>query len=206
MKLDELNKKLLSDEEVSALKMKFFRASESLKNLGHTNDELEKRQAVNSDNISIIRGNIISGMAELEQMLCMFLSKYFGKDKSSDFYKHILAQDFFTTHQKIKLFQRIGYHKQDKYNGKYGGLSGMMFKLNELRNVVAHGMKFHFTRPEIGYPYSGEIVHFDEDLGKTFTNAYEQVWFSLWLLTEDLDKEIFKQQFGEDLDKIIPDY
>ena len=96
--------------------------------------------------------------------------------------------------QKIKLFQRIGYHDQERYHGKYEQMSKIMTRLNEIRNLVAHGTNFNYVRPEIGFPYSGKSTHFDDNLAKMFGEAFEQVWFSLYLLEKDLLEELFEKE------------
>ncbi len=197
-KWGEFDKKLLSEEEVKDLKKKFNNSTEYCKKAGYTNEEHQKKQKQNSDKVASIRGGIINSMVDFEHFLCIFLSSYFCEHwKDTEFYEHILAQDFFTAHQKIKLFRRIGYYKQEKYKGKYKGLSGIMSKLNELRNLVAHGTPFHFTKPELGFPYSGKAIHFDDALAKKFRTAFEQVYFSLYLLNEDLQEEKFKKEYED---------
>jgi len=182
--------KLLSDEEIINLKKKFNESTEYCKKAGYTSDEHMKKVECNSKKVASIRGEIINSMVDFEHFLCIFLSSYFCNNmKITEFYEYILAQDFFTTVQKIKLFQRMGYHEQERYNGKYNGLSRIMIKLNELRNLVAHGTLFHFTKPELGFPCSGKSTHFDKDLAKKFRIAFEQVYYSLYLLNEDLNEE-----------------
>ena len=193
----EFDKNLLSDKEIKNLKKKFDDATKYCKKAGYTNDEHMKKISNNSEKIASIRGGIINSMVDFEHFLCLFLSSYFSKDmKETEFYEYILAQDFFTTYQKIKLFQRIGYHKQDKYKRKYDGLSGIMIKLNALRNLVAHGTHFHFTRPELGFPYSGKSTQFDGNLAKRFRSAFEQAYYSLYSLNEDLQEKRFEEKYG----------
>lgn len=193
----EFDKKILSEEEIKELKEKFDHATEHCKKAGYTSDEHMQKITNNSEKVASIRGGIINTMVDFEHFLCLFLSKYFSSDmKETEFYENILAQDFFTTFQKIKLFERIGYHKQEKYKGKYNGLTGIMIKLNELRNLVAHGTHFHFTRPELGMPYSGKATSFDDKLAKRFRAAFEQAYYSLYLLDEDLQEERFEKKYG----------
>jgi len=193
----EFDKKLLSDSEVANLRKKFQDAVDWGKKAGYTNDKHQKELKDNSEKVASIRGGIINSMVDFEHFLCIFLSSYFCENwKETEFYENILAQDFFTTYQKIKLFQRVGYHKQKKYKGKYNGLSGIMLKLNELRNLVAHGTPLHFTKPELGFPYSGKATHFDDNLAKRFGNAFEQAYYCLSLLDEDLKEEKFKKEYG----------
>jgi hypothetical protein len=195
----DLDKKLLSEKEIVDLKAKFNHATEYCIKAGYTDEEHQKKLKENSDRVASIRGGIINSMVDFEHFLSLFLGIYFsGMEKCTDFCEYILTQDFFTTYQKIKLFQRIGYHKQKKYKGKYDGLSGIMFKLNKLRNLVAHGTFFHFTKPELGFSYSGKSTHFDGDLAKKFKDAYEQVYYSLYMLDQDLKNEIFKKEYGHD--------
>lgn len=197
-KWKEFDRKLLSDRKILNLKKRFEEATEYCKKAGYTNDEHQKMLKNNSEKVASIRGGIINSMVDFENFLCIFLSSYFCEHwKDTEFYEHILSQDFFTTYQKIKLFERIEYHKQKKYRKKYDGLSGIMFKLNELRNLVAHGTHFNYARPELGFPYSGKSTHFDDNLARRFRNAFEQAYHSLYLLNEDLNEEKFQKEYGE---------
>lgn len=201
-KLEIFDKKLLSDEEIDSIKKELNEATEYVKRIGYTNDEHLRKIEDNSGEVAKIRGGIINTMVDFEHFLCIFLSRYFcDMDKSIEFYEHILSQDFFTMKQKIELFRKIGYHKQEKYKGKYDGLSGIMFKLNELRNLVAHGTRYHFTKPKLGYPYSGKAIDFDSSLAKKFRNAFDQAHYSLYLLNEDLEKEKFEKKYGTETEE-----
>lgn len=194
----EFDNKILSDRKIKSMKNRFDESTEFCKKAGYTNDEHQKKIKENSDKVASIRGGIINSMVDFEHFLCLFLSSYFCGEtmKETEFYEKILSKDFFTTYQKIKLFERIAYHKQKKYKGKYNGLSGIMFKLNNLRNLVAHGTHFHFTKPELGFPYSGKATCFDNELAKRFKHGFDQAYFSLYLLNEDLHKEKFEKEYG----------
>lgn len=188
-KWTQLDKKFLSEEELQQFCKPSNKAPEHRKKIRNTTGKHRKTVETSLEEVAAIRGGVLSSMIDFENLLCTFLSSYFCEEKDTEFCEKVLSQDFFTTYQKIKLFQRIGYHKKEKYKGKYNGLSGTMLKLNELRNLVAHGIQFGFLEPKLGFPFSGESTHFNNDLAQRFKNAFYQVHHSLYFLRNDLYNE-----------------
>jgi len=185
---------------IKTIKEKYEKSNQWAKDKGYTNDEHENKQKENDKKLAEIRGVVLNRIVEIEHTLSIFLTEYFSKDIRPDLYEHIFSKEFFTFGDKIKVFKNIGYHKKEEFGEKYNGLTGILMELNEFRNLIAHGVKFHYTRAEIGYPYSGKGKLLDEQSRKEFFKNFEIALFCLFDLQDKLMNEKFKEEFGRDLD------
>jgi len=86
------------------------------------------------------RGYIIDRVIQMEILLNQIISSFFSDDKEKykNFNELILNKEFFTLHQKIKIFSELKLHKDKKFDKKFEGLTERLFEVNKIRNKVAH--------------------------------------------------------------------
>lgn len=170
---------------IKKIREKYLESHEWAKEKGFINDELIKKQNENDEILAERRGYILNRMAELEHLLNIFLVNYFIPHQHTDseiwgnFYGLILGKDFFSLHQKIKLFGEIGYHKNIKFNKVFDGLTGILNELKDMRNIVAHGYKRHGTKPEVTFLGSHSFKNIDDNFMNEFSKKFEIAFLSL---------------------------
>jgi len=179
---------------IEKVKQKHLKATERAKQKGFTNDELIEKQTKNEEALAQRRGVILNKISEVEHLLNVFLTTYFThrnytnftqiltSNESqvwSQFYDLVLGQDFFTFHQKIKLFGKLGYHKDEKFEGVFDGLTGILHELKDMRNIVAHGFKSHGTKPEVKFLGRHKVKTIDDEFMKEFNKRFEITFLCL---------------------------
>jgi hypothetical protein len=177
--------------DVSGIKDRFARSRDTAIQSGAIDEKTLLAQKENDRKIAEIRGLLLNRTAELEHQLNLFLSFYFTRDdkRSMEFYDEILSKEFFTLHQKIAIFQELGFHKQERFEGRFDGLSAKLHKVKELRNLIAHGHKASATEPKVRTLTMKEPVALDEKFIAAFKDAFESSFFSLVELNEEIRKK-----------------
>jgi hypothetical protein len=177
--------------DVSGTKNRFAQAREMALGKGVVDESALLAQKENDRKIAEIRGLLLNRTAELEHQLNLFLSFYFTRDekRAMEFYDEVLSKEFFTLHQKIALFGELAYHKQERFGGKFDGLTAALHKVKEFRNLIAHGHKASATELRIRTLTMKEPVLLDDKFIASFKEAFEASFFSLVELNGDIRKE-----------------
>ncbi len=180
----------MKDIDVTGTKSRFAQAREIALGKGVVDETSLLAQKENDRKIAEIRGLLLNRTAELEHQLNLFLSFYFTHDekRSMELYDRILSKEFFTLHQRIVLFGDLAYHKQDRFKGKYDGLTAMLHKVKDFRNLIAHGHKASSTELRIRTLTMKEPVLLDDKFIASFKEAFEASFFSLVELNGDIRK------------------
>ncbi len=76
----------------------------------------------------------------MEILLNQIISSFFSddKDRYENFNELIINKEFFTLHQKIKIFSELKLHKDKKFENKFDKLTERLFEVNKIRNKFAH--------------------------------------------------------------------
>jgi len=154
--------------------------------------ELRKKQIENDDRIAKSRGEILNRMAELEHMLNLYIAYHYcisvtgARGKVLAFMQDILQREWFSLSKKIELFEKIGYHKRKEFNNVYDGLEGVLKSLRNTRNLVAHGFKVHWTRPEMSLLHKKGRYLLNRSFMQKFSSEYEIAFISISALTDAL--------------------
>ena len=181
----------MNDIDISDAKDKLKKSREWALEKGIIDKKLLEKQRENDRKIAEIRGHILNRVVELEDQLNTFISVYFtgNTERTRDFYDLILSEEFFTFHQKIKLFDRIAYHKQESFAGKYDGLAAYLHKVKEIRNLVAHGHRIDPLQPRIRMLSKKKPTTIDQNFLEEFKKSFETSLFSLVELNRELIAE-----------------
>jgi hypothetical protein len=186
---------------IKKVKQEYQKATEQAKQKGFVNDELVEKQTKNKEVLAQRRGVILDEMSQVEHLLNIFLATYFThRDYTnfeqiltsnesqvwSQFYELVLGQDFFTFHQKVKLFGKLKYHKDEKFGGVFDGLTGNLHELKDMRNIVAHGFKSHGTKPEVKFLGSHKVETIDDEFMKEFNKKFEIAFLCVTKLIDSL--------------------
>ena len=117
-----------------------------------TREELIENVRKHKKIIREARAKIIDDAISIEAMLDSILTQFFieNGDKQNIFQFDVLAREFFTFHQKIRIFSELGLHRDPKYKDKFKGLTGKLDYIKDMRNAVAHGLPF-LGEPKILY-------------------------------------------------------
>jgi hypothetical protein len=177
--------------DVSGIKGRFAEARKDAIGSGVVDERTLSLQKENDRRIAEIRGLLLNRSAELEHQLNLFLAFYFTKDEklAMEFYDQLLSKEFFTLHAKITLFGELEYHKQERFEGRYEGLTRRLLRVKELRNLMAHGFKANRLEPKVSTFTRKEPVALDDGFIAGFKEAFEASFFSLVELNEDIRKK-----------------
>jgi hypothetical protein len=176
--------------DIASTKNRFAENRETAIGAGVIDEKTLSAQKENDRRIAEIRGLLLNRSAELEHQLNLFLAYYFTREekRAMEFYDEVLAKEFFTLHQKITILGELGYHKQERFGGKYEGLARRLLRVKELRNLMAHGYKVGGQEPKISTFTRKEPVSLDPDFIAGFKEAFEASFFSLIELNEEIRK------------------
>jgi len=174
--------------DVSGIKERFAKAREEAIGSGAVDQKALHEQKENDRRIAEIRGLLLNRTAELEHQLNLFLSYYFAREekRAMEFYDQVLAKEFFTLHQKIALFGELKYHKQERFKGRFGGLTGRLHRVKDIRNLIAHGHKASASEPKVRMLTMKEPAVLDERFIADFKDAFESSFFSLVELNAEI--------------------
>ena len=143
------------------------------------------------------RGYIIDRVIQMELMLDDMLANHFCEKKEEylSFKELIISKEFFTLHQKIKLFRDLGLHKQDKFKKQFVGLSGRLMEANEIRNKVAH-VSIDLENPKINIKLNNksQAVYLDDNFLNEFEDFMTKIYTSLMKITIDSNFKNFGNQ------------
>lgn len=176
--------------DVSGAKDRFAQARDNALEKGVVDKGALLAQKENDRKIAEIRGLLLNRSAELEHQLNLFLAFYFTREErlAAEFYDELLSKEFFSLHQKITVFGELAYHKQERFKGRYVGLTRRLLKVKELRNLMAHGYKASGSEPKVSTFTRKEPVALDDRFIASFKEAFEASFFSLVELNEDIRK------------------
>ncbi|MBW3020098.1 hypothetical protein KY334_02270 [Candidatus Woesearchaeota archaeon] len=177
---------MVDKEYIDSIRQKYLKISEIAKQEGITSEEIIEKQNENDLILAEKRGYILNRMTEFEHLLNTILTNYFAS-KKDDFYNLILGKEFFTLHQKIKLFGELQLHKHETFENVFKGLTGLMHELKEMRNLVAHGSKSHGMEPKIGY-----VGKTSKTLDDEFMNDFNEKFETVFLALNELNQFLIK--------------
>ena len=135
---------------------------------GRTFSKTETKKLIENLNITIEGiGRIISQVHIVESFLDDILETYFcGKGlKGYQFYNLILRGEFFTLHQKINVFSKLGFHREPKFKDKFKGLTRRLNEANNIRNKMAHRInieKIIDSSKDFDNPKKFDELHIDK--------------------------------------------
>ena len=191
---------MVDEKYIEKIRKDYFKASQYARAKGYTNNELEEKQDNNEELLAKRRGYILNRMSEIEHQLNLFLARYFTPAPDitlhGTFYDLVLGKDFFTLHQKIKLFGELKFHKDKEFKNVFDGLTGVLHELKDMRNIMAHGHKAHYTEPTMTFLGSHKSKNIDEIFMRKFNKNFEIAFFSLAELNDFLNKERFGEAFS----------
>lgn len=166
---------------------------------GTIDEELNERQRINDESIAKARGNILNRMIEIEHELNIYLQcSLFGfmNGKGHIFSDEILDKEWFTMSKKIQLFKKVAYHLEEQFNNRYVGADDLLSSLNKRRNLVAHGIKVHFTNPELALIGKGNVEKLDKEFMDKFDEDCELMFYILIELIDSIkDAELKSHQY-----------
>ncbi|MBW2998568.1 hypothetical protein KY321_03430 [Candidatus Woesearchaeota archaeon] len=168
---------MVDKEYIESIKKKYLDISELAKKEGITTDEIIEKQNDNDHKLAEKRGYILNRLTEFEHLLNTIITNYFAS-KKDEFYNLILGKEFFTLHQKIRLFGELQLHKNEHFENKLKGLTGLMHDLKEMRNLVAHGTKAHGMEPRVSY-VGKKSKALDDEFMNDFNEKFETVFLAL---------------------------
>ena len=145
------------------------------------------------------RGYVIDRVVQMEilldQLICAFFTN--DKDKNSKFYNRILNKEFFTLHQKIKVFSELELHKHEKFNGRFSGFTGLLHEANAIRNIVAHQEEDPYT-PGFNVTIKNikKKVQLNDDFLNEFESFMQEIYRSLFEIMYESGLTLMKD-FGK---------
>jgi F0F1-type ATP synthase delta subunit len=184
--------------DVSGIKERFAKAREQAIGSGAIDQKTLHEQKENDRKIGEIRGLLLNRTAELEHQVNLFLAYYFTRDekRAMEFYDQVLSKEFFTLHQKIALLGELGYHKQERFKGRFDGLTGRLHRVKDIRNLIAHGHKASASEPKVRMLTMKEPVALDDKFLSDFKEAFESSFFSLVELNADIRGQLLPKAAG----------
>ena len=128
------------------------------------------------------RGYIIDKVIQMEVLLDQIISSFFSddKDKYEKFNKLILNKEFFTLHQKIKIFSELQLHKDKKFEKKFDELVKRLYEVNKIRNIVAH-VYDDFSTPGFSVTLKEKTkrVQLNDEFIEEFERVMQEIYTSL---------------------------
>jgi len=152
-----------------------------------------KKRIDNYTSLAMVRGAVLNNMTKLESLLNVFLAAYFTRDSFigyDDFMRVVLSSDAMTFGRKVQMFREIKYCERKEFGEKYKPLPHLLGKLNEKRNVLAHGFSEHPTEPRLRKPNKTEHENIDEKFLKEFADEYSNALSLLTGVLSDLLAEV----------------
>ena len=129
-----------------------------------------------------------------------FLENYFAHDKKGIEFRDCFLPNISLKH-KAQIFIETKYFLSNKFSNKYLGLDTLLTKLIDIRNIAAHGIMVHYTKPLVRNlkrtKRKQQIVKLDNAFVTRYFKEITVCVDSISILTDDIWNESFRLKISK---------